>query len=165
MKVHAPTRFQAALLGRALASPRYTEQRRGLWRAVFKQAAKTARHYHLSFTGEELVGYWLDIQPEETSGNSIAVDDILTRFQTISQESGAVVVPLDSLEEYGDSWEEAPEDTTKAQLSSALEWRDGIHPVTDQCHLPRWCDNNCDPDPEAHLEPEFLGFDGFQLCR
>ena len=163
MKVHAPTRFQSSLLARALVAARYSEQRRGLWRAVFKQASATVRHYHLTFTGEELVGYWLDIQPEETSGNSIALDDLLTRFQTIAQESGAVVVPLDSLEEFGDTWEEAPEDSTAARLSAALEWRDGVHPVTDQCHLPRWCDNNVDPDPEAHLEPAFLGFEGFQL--
>jgi hypothetical protein len=165
MKVKAPTRFQAALLGRALEAPRFSPQRKALWRAVFKQAAATVRHYHLTFTGEELVGYWLDIHPEEVESNSIAIDDILTRFQTIAQESGAVVVNLDSLEEFGDTWQEAPEDSTKARLSEALEWRDGVHPVTDRAHLPRWTDTTCDPDPEAHLEPEFMGFDGFQLCR
>ena len=165
MKVKAPTRFQARLIGRALEAPKFSDQRRALWKAVFKQAAATARRHRLSFSKEELVGYWLDLQPEETSGNSIAIDDILTKFKTIAQESGAVVVPLDSLEEFGDTWEEAPEDATAARLSSALEWRDGVHPVTDQSHLPRWCDNTVDADAESHLEPAFNGFDGFQLCR
>ena len=166
MKVKAPTRFQAALLGRALVAARYSEQRRGLWRAVFKQAAATVRHYHLSFSSEELVEYWLDIQPEEVSGNSVALDDILTRFQTIAQESGAVVVPLDSFEEHGDTWVEAPEDSTEARLSAALEWRDGVHPVTDRATSRGGVtDTTCDPDPEAHLGARLHGLRRFPALQ
>ena len=133
MKVAAPTPFQAALLGRALEATRYTEQRKSLWRAVFQQAAQTVRHYHLTWTAEELVGYWLDIQPEAEEGNRIALDDLQCGFKTIAQESGAVVVPIDSLE------------------------------VTERSHLPRWCDGTSNPPEDDHLEPAFLGFEGFQL--
>ena len=160
MKVKAPTPFQASLIGRALEATRYTEQRKALWRAVFKQAAQTVAHYRLSWTAEELVSYWLDIQPEREEVNTIALDDLQTGFKTISQESGAVVVPLDSLEEFGDTWQEAPIDTRKARLSQALEWERDPHTVTDRAHLPRWCDGVSDPDPESHLEPAFLGFEG-----
>ena len=163
MKVHAPTPFQSALLGRALESTRYTEQRKALWRAVFKQAAQTVAHYHLSFSSEELVGYWLDIQPEPEESNRIALDDLQTGFQTISQESGAVVVPLDSLEEYGDTWQEAPEETRTARLLAGLTWNRDPHPVTERSHLPKWCDGTSNPPEDDHLEPAFLGFEGFQL--
>lgn len=160
MKVAAPTPFQAALLGRALEATRYTEQRKALWRAVFKQAAQTVKVYNLSRPAEDLVSYWLDIQPEHEEANSIQLDDLQTGFRTIAQESGAVVVPLDSLEEYGDTWQEAPEDTRKARLSSALNWKRDPHGVTERAHLPRWCDGTSNPDEEAHLEPAFLGFEG-----
>lgn len=165
MKVATPTPFQAALLGRALESTRYTEQRKALWRAVFKQAAQTVRHYHLSFTSEELVGYWLDIQPEREESNSIQLDDLQTGFRTISQESGAVVVPIDSLEEFGDSWVEAPEDTREARLLAGLTWNRDPHGVTERAHLPRWCDGTSNPPEDDHLEPAFNGFEGFQLSH
>ena len=165
MKVHAPTPFQAALLGRALEATRYTEQRKALWRAVFKQAAATVAHYHLSWPAEELVSYWLDIQPEQEESNRIALDDLQTGFRTISQESGAVVVPIDSLEEFGDTWQEAPEDTREARLLAGLTWDRDPHPVTERTHLPRWCDGTSDPDPDEHLEPAFNGFEGFQLSH
>lgn len=160
MKVHPPTPFQAALLGRALEATKFTEQRKALWRAVFKQAAQTVAHYHLSFSSEELVGYWLDIQPEPEESNNIQLDDLQTGFQTISQESGAVVVPIDSLEEFGDSWVEAPEDTREARLLAGLTWNRDPHGVTERAHLPKWCDGTSDPDQDGHLEPAFLGFEG-----
>ena len=160
MKVAAPTPFQAALLGRALEATKFTEQRKALWRAVFKQAKATVAHYHLTWPAEDLVSYWLEIQPEREESNSIALDDLQTGFLTISQESGAVVVPLDSLEEFGDTWQEAPEDTRTARLSSALTWDRDPHPVTERAHLPRWCDGTSNPDEEAHLEPAFNGFEG-----
>ena len=144
MKVAPPTNYQSVLLARALCAARFGEQRKALWRAVYKQANATVRHHALTWTGEQVVDYWLTIIPDEQESNSIELDDLQTGFRTISQESGATVVPLDSLE----------------RLSSAIEWRDGVHPVTDQRHLPRWCDNNVGADPEAHLEPEFLGFQG-----
>ena len=160
MKVAPPTNYQSVLLARALCAARFGEQRKALWRAVYKQANATVRHHALTWTGEQVVDYWLTIIPDEQESNSIELDDLQTGFRTISQESGATVVPLDSLEEHGDTWVEAPESHTLDRLSSAIEWRDGVHPVTDQRHLPRWCDNNVGADPEAHLEPEFLGFQG-----
>lgn len=163
MKVSAPTPFQAALMGRALEATRYTEQRKSLWRAVFKQASATVAHYHLSFTSEELVSYWLDIQPEAEETNRIALDDLQTGFKTIAQESNAVVVPIDSLEEFGDTWQEAPEDTRAARLLAGLTWDRDPHGVTERAHLPRWCDGTSDPPEDDHLEPAFNGFEGFQL--
>jgi len=165
MKVAAPTPFQSALLGRALEATRYTEQRKALWRAVFKQAAATVKAYNLSWPAEDLVSYWLEIQPEREESNSIALDDLQTGFLTISQESGAVVVPIDSLEEFGDTWQEAPEETREARLSSSLQWEREPHPVTERAHLPRWCDGTSDPPEDEHLEPAFLGFEGFQLSQ
>ena len=160
MKVHTPTRYQAALLGRALVADKFSEQRRALWAGVFKQAAACCRHYHLTWDAEQLVDYWLSIQPEEVQAHSIELDDMTCGFQTIAQESGAVVVPLDSLEEFGDTWQEAPASTITDRLGEALEWRDDVHPVTARHHLPRWTDGHCDPDPESHLEPAFNGFEG-----
>jgi hypothetical protein len=162
MKVAAPTTFQAALLGRALEATKYTEQRKALWRAVFKQAAQTVKAYKLSWPAEDLVSYWLDIQPEAEEKNRIQLDDLQTGFLTISQESGAVVVPLDSLEEYGDTWQEAPEDTREARLLAGLTWDRDPHPVTERAHLPRWCDGTSDPPEDEHLEPAFLGFEGLK---
>jgi hypothetical protein len=165
MKVAAPTPFQAALLGRALEATRYTEQRKSLWRAVFQQAKATVAHYHLTWTAEELVGYWLDIQPEPEESNRIQLDDLQTGFKTIAQESSAVVVPLDSLEEYGDTWQEAPEDTREARLLAGLTWDRDPHGVTERAHLPRWCDGTSNPPEDDHLEPAFNGFEGFQLSH
>ena len=81
------------------------------------------------------------------------LDDIATGFRTISQEAGSVVVPLESLEEFGDTWQEAPRSSDAEQLSDLLDWSRSVHPVTQRGHLPRWCDGTSDPDPEAHLEP------------
>ena len=157
------TPFQSALLGRALEATKFTEQRKALWRAVFQQAKSTVKAYKLSWPAEDLVSYWLDIQPEAEEKNSINLDDLQCGFQTISQESGAVVVPLDSLEEYGDTWQEAPEETRTARLSSALQWERDPHRVTERAHLPRWCDGTSNPPEDEHLEPAFNGFEGFQL--
>ena len=165
MKVARQHAFPAALLGRALESTRYTEQRKALWRAVFKQAAQTVAHYHLSVHPKSWSSYWLDIQPEQEESNSIQLDDLQTGFRTISQESGAVVVPIDSLEEFGDSWVEAPEDTREARLLAGLTWNRDPHGVTERAHLPRWCDGTSNPPEDDHLEPAFNGFEGFQLSH
>ena len=158
------TPFQSALLGRALEATKFTEQRKALWRAVFKQAKATVAHYHLTWPAEDLVSYWLEIQPEREESNSIQLDDLQTGFRTISQEADAVVVPLDSLEEYGDTWKQAPEDTREARLLAGLTWQRDPHPVTERAHLPRWCDGTSDPPEDEHLEPAFLGFEGLTPC-
>jgi len=156
MKTTAPTPFQAGLLSRALNAKRYTDRHRALWSALYQQAKATVRTYRLSWKVEEVVSYWLDlVQAEEpaSASNTVALDDIATGFRTISQEAGAIVVPLDSLEEFGDTWQEAPRSSNAEQLSELLEWARDIHPVTQRDHLPRWCDGTSDPDPESHLEP------------
>lgn len=163
MKTKAPTPYQSALLTRALCATRWTEQHKALWKAVYQQAGKTVKHYRLSWNAEQLVDYWLTITPEAEEVNTIDLDDLATGFRTIAQESGAEVVPIDSLEEFGDSWVSAPQPSEQERLADTLEWRNGIHPVTERSHLPRWCDGTSNPDAEAHLEPAYNGFEGFQL--
>lgn len=156
MKTAAPTPFQATIINRALNARRYTDRHRALWSALYQQAKATVRTHRLSWEPEEVVSYWLDlVQAEESpsAGNTVALDDIATGFQTISQEAGSVVVPLDSLEEFGDTWQEAPRSSEGEQLSDLLDWNRSVHPVTQRDHLPRWCDGTSNPDPEAHLEP------------
>ena len=156
MKTTAPTPFQATIINRALNARRYTDRHRALWSALYQQAKATVRAHRLTWDPEEVVSYWLDlVQAEESpsAGNTVALDDIATGFRTISQEAGSVVVPIDSLEEFGDTWQEAPRLSEGEQLSALLDWSRDVHPVTQREHLPRWCDGMSDPDPEAHLEP------------
>lgn len=160
MKTTAPTPFQAGLLSRALNARRYTDRHRALWSALYAQAKATVRAHRLSWDPEEVVSYWLDLATAEESpsaGNTVALDDIATGFKTISQEAGSVVVPLDSLEEYGDTWQEAPRLSNAEQLSDLLDWSRDVHPVTQRDHLPRWCDGTSDPveeiDPAQNYEP------------
>lgn len=160
MKTTAPTPYQSGLLSRALKARRYTERHRSLWTALYKQAKLTVRHYSLTWEPEEVVDYWLDLaQTEEppSAGNTVALDDIATGFKTISQEAGSVVVPIESLEEYGDTWQEAPRLSKGEQLSDLLDWSRDVHPVTQRDHLPRWCDGTSDPveeiDPAQNYEP------------
>ena len=156
MKTTAPTPFQASLLSRALNARRYTDRHRALWSALYQQAKATIRFHRLTWEAEEVVAYWLDLATAEESpsaGNTLALDDLATGFKTISQEAGSIVIPLDSLEEFGDTWKEAPRLSDSEQLSDLLDWSRDVHPVTQRNHLPRWCDGTSDPDPEEHLEP------------
>lgn len=156
MKTAAPTPFQATIINRALNARRYTDRHRALWSALYAQAKATIRAHRLTWDPEEVVSYWLDLATAEESpsaGNTVMLDDIATGFRTISQEAGSVVVPLESLEEFGDTWQEAPRSSDAEQLSDLLDWSRSVHPVTQRDHLPRWCDGTSDPDPEAHLEP------------
>ena len=108
MKTTAPTPFQATIINRALNARRYTDRHRALWSALYQQAKATVRAHRLTWDPEEVVSYWLDlVQAEESpsAGNTVALDDIATGFRTISQEAGSVVVPIDSLEEFGDTWQ------------------------------------------------------------
>lgn len=163
MKTTPPTPFQSALLTRALCATRYTEQHKALWRAVFQQAATTVKHWKLTWNAEQLVEYWLTITPEHEEVNTIDLDDLATGFKTIAQESGAEVIPLHSLEEFGDNWVSEPQDTRAGRLLAGLEWKRDVHPVTQRSQLPSWCDGTSNPDTEAHLEPAYNGFEGFQL--
>jgi hypothetical protein len=161
MKVSPATQFQETLVSRALEATRYTPQHKALWRAVYKQAELTIKCRKLTGSAELLVDYWIATAPEWASlSNTIDLDDLQTGFQTIAQEAGADVVPLDSLEEFGDTWQQAPEETEQERLEAALEWRHGLHPVTEPSHLPKWCDAASDPDPESHLEP-LRGFEAY----
>lgn len=154
MKTAAPTEYQSVLLERALDAPRYTERHRALWRAVYKQAAATVRHYKLRWEAQQLVEYWIEIIPESASeGNTIELADLQCGFKTISEESGAEVVPIESLEQFGDNWVSAPQPSEQDRLAAALEWHEGLHPVTEHQHLPSWCDGHAYKDEEAHLEP------------
>jgi len=161
MKVSPATHFQETLVSRALEATRYTPQHKALWRAVYKQAELTIKRRKLTGSAELLVDYWIATAPEWASlSNTIDLDDLQTGFKTIAQEAGTDVIPLDSLEEYGDTWQQAPEETEQERLDAALEWRHGLHPVTEPSHLPKWCDASADPDPEAHLEP-LRGFEAY----
>jgi hypothetical protein len=158
MKTTAPTPYQSGLLSRALNARRYTERHRALWRNLYQQAKATVRAHHLSWDPEEVVAYWLDLAQEPTSStNTVALDDLATGFRTISQEADTIIVPLDSLEEYGDTWQEAPRLSEGEQLSELLDWERSVHPVTERNHLPRWCDGTSDPieltDPAQNYEP------------
>ena len=156
MKTAAPTPYQSTIINRALNARRYTNRHRALWSELYAQAKATIRVHRLSWQPEEVVSYWLDlVQAEESpsAGNTVALDDIHCGFKSIAQEAGAIVVPLDSLEEFGDTWEEAPRLSDTERLAELIDWHNDVHPVTQRDHLPRWCDGTSNPDPEAHLKP------------
>jgi hypothetical protein len=156
MKTAAPTPHQSALITRALASRRYTEQHRSLWAALYKQAKLTIRHYRLTWEPEQVVDYWLDLTnafESPSANNTVMLDDIHCDFKTISQEADTIIIPIDSLEEYGDTWKEPVRVSAQERLKTELEWQRGVHPVTEHCHLPSWCDGTSDPI-EDHLEPQ-----------
>ena len=129
----------------------------------------------------DFIEHILCCTPESPSaGNTVALDDIITGFRTIAQESGAVVFSLDNLQEYGATDEASEEEDVQDQelralldqerLETLLDWEGhtgtkarpltGLHAVTQERDLPDWLAHEVDPDPEAHLEPAFLGFEG-----
>lgn len=171
MKTTAPTPFQAGLVSRALNARRYTARHRALWSALYAQAKATIRAHRLTWEPEQVVEYWLDLaqtQESHSAGNTVALDDIATGFHTISQEAGSVVVPLESLEEYGDTWKEAPRLSEDEQVSDLLEWSRDVHPITQRDHLPRWCDGTSDPieeiDPAQNYEPLVAHYPSPWVC-
>jgi hypothetical protein len=159
MKTAAPTSFQSALITRALDARRYTQRHKLLWRALYKQANKTKRTYNLTWSAEAIVEYWLDIvqvSESPSSSNTVALDDLLCGFRTIAQESNSTIIPIDSLEEFGDTWVEGPSISDNERLETELEWLNGVHAVTEHCHLPRWCDGTSNPVEEQPYDYEPL---------
>tara|TARA_A100001391_G_scaffold200348_1_gene184738 strand:- start:891 stop:1478 length:588 start_codon:yes stop_codon:yes gene_type:complete len=176
-----PTPFQAALVTRAMEAERYTPRHKALWRRLFQHAQRAILRGGLNVHPIDIVNHWEQCTPESPSkDNTIALDDIKTGFLTIAQESGAVVFSLDNFEEYGNTyqpcWEEEILDNElhllreQERLEALMDWEghtgtkarplNGLHAVTQERDLPDWLAHEVDPDPEAHLEPAFLGFEG-----
>ena len=191
-----PTPWQKSIISRAYEAPRGTAEHKRLWRLCYAIARAMAVEHKASSAGKgvqrtppapqweerDFIEYVLCCTPESPSaGNTVALDDLITGFRTIAQESGSVVLSLDNLEEYGDTyeacWEEEHLDQElqmlleQERLESLMDWEGhtgtkqrplhGLHPVTQERDLPDWLAHEVDSvGEEDHLEPAFLGFEG-----
>ena len=190
-----PTPWQQSIISRAHEAPRGSAEHKRLWRLCYAIArAMSVEHKRSAGEGvkrtppapqweeRDFIEHILCCTPESPSaGNTVALDDIITGFRTIAQESGAVVFSIDNLEERGDTYEAAADEDIQDQelralldqerLEALMDWEghtgtkrhplNGLHPVTQERDLPDWLAHEVDSvGEEDHLEPAFLGFEG-----
>lgn len=161
-----PTQFQSYLVNVATEAQRYTPRHKALWRSLFKQAKNTIRRRRLTCEASDLVEHWTQCTPDSPSRfNTVALDDMGTEWESLAESlrvPESAMVSLDNLEEHGDTFvgQEEQHDA-QDRLASLVEWVHGLHPVESGNDLPDHLAHEVDTfDPEAHLEPAFLGFEG-----